>query len=386
MNNLNQAGRMGTILAAALFFMIACSEGGSTQSSGERPRPSAPVTVATVVQRDVPIEINSIGNVEAYATVPLKSRVSGPIIAVHFQEGQEVKEGDLMFTIDPLPYQVALKQAQAQLDRDRALLRKAQADLRRNAALVDKNMVSHQEYDQLKATADSLEATVKADQALVENAGLQLEYCAIKAPFSGRTGTLEAPRGTLVKASDDNKSLVTITQIQPIFVSFTVPEQYYGPINQALAAGQLSAAVRTSGSPGESTAVTGKVTFLDNTVDVSTGTIRLKATFTNKDRGLWPGQFVTVVLRLGVQSGALVIPNQAIQTGQAGTYVFVVGVDSKVELRPVTVSRTVGDSSIIAQGLKPGEKVVTGGQLNLVPGAQATIRDQDETVKGGAVK
>jgi len=386
MNNINKASRIVTILGAALFFLVACSEGGSTQPSSERPRPSAPVTVATVVQRDVPIEINSIGNVEAYATVPLKSRVSGPIIAVKFQEGQEVKEGDLMFTIDPLPYQVALKQAQAQLARDSALARKAQADLRRNAALVDKDMVSRQEYDQLKATADSLEATVKADQALVENARLQLEYCAIKAPISGRTGTLEAPRGTLVKASDDNKSLVTITQIQPVFVSFTVPEQFFGPINQTLAAGQLAVAVRPSGGSAGSTAVTGKVTFLDNTVDVSTGTIRLKATFANEDRRLWPGQFVTVALRLGVQSGAMVIPNQAIQVGQAGPYVFVVGVDSKVELRPVTVSRTVGDRSIIAQGLRPGEKVVTDGQLNLVPGTQATIRDQDQSVKGSALK
>lgn len=363
------------IAGAALLALAACSGDHETQAAGERRRPAVPVAVDRVVQKDVPLTVDAVGNVESFASVSVKSRVSGPIVAVHFQDGQDVREGDPLFTIDPLPAQAALKQAQAQLARNQALARKAQTDLKRNTALAEKGVVSAQEYDQLKAEAEALDAAIRADQAAIENLTLQLKYCDITAPISGRTGNIVATRGTLVKANDDNKYLVAINQIQPIYVTFTVPEKFLGQVRRAMDEKRLTADVRTPADPEDSNPLTGQVTFVDNSVDAATGTIRLKATFANDRRNLWPGQFVTVRLNLHVDAGALVVPAHAVQTGQDGRFVFVVGPDDKVELRPVTVARTTAGDAIIAAGLKPGETVVTDGHLSLVPGAQVVVKD-----------
>ena len=313
---------------------------------------------------------------EAYSTVAVKSRVSGELVAVHFREGQEVKEGDLLFTIDKAPYEVALREAQARLERDQALARKARDDVRRNMPLAEKDIVSRQALDQVVSTAEAAEALVKADQAAVENLQLQLGYCSIRSPISGRTGSLLIQKGNLVKGNDENKSLLTVHQIEPIYVTFAVPEKYLGEINRRTKEGKMEVLVYTPENPGGSEPVAGVVSFVNNAVEQSTATIRLKATFQNKDRRLWPGQTLSVLLTLGVQPKAVVVPSQAIQSGQSGSYAFVVKQDQTAEHRPVTVSRSTNGETVIEKGLSPGETVVTDGQLLLTSGAKVSIKDQ----------
>jgi multidrug efflux system membrane fusion protein len=315
--------------------------------------------------------------VEAYSTVAVKSRVSGELVGVHFQEGQEVKEGDLLFTIDKAPYEVALKEAQARLERDQALARKARDDVRRNMPLAEKDIVSRQSLDQYSSTAEAAEALVKADQATVENLQLQLGYCSIRSPISGRTGSLLIQKGNLVKANDENKSLLTVHQLEPIYVTFAVPEKYLGEINRRTREGKMELQVNTQENPGLAEPITGVVSFVNNTVEQSTATIRLKATFQNRDRRLWPGQTISVLLTLGVQPKAVVVPSQAIQAGQSGSYAFVVKQDQTAELRLVSVSRTTNGETVIEKGLSPGETVVTDGQLLLTSGARVSIKDQN---------
>jgi len=336
-----------------------------------------PVIVASVFTKDVPIQISSVGNVEAYSTVAVKSRVSGELVGVHFQEGQEVKEGDLLFTIDKAPYEVALKEAQARLERDQALARKAREDVRRNMPLAEKDIVSRQSLDQYVSTAEAAEALVKADQAAVENLQLQLGYCSIRSPLSGRTGSLLIQKGNLVKGNDENKSLLTVHQIEPIYVTFAVPEKYLGEINRRTKEGKMEVQVNTPENPVSAEPITGVVSFVNNTVEQSTATIRLKATFQNRDRRLWPGQTINVLLTLGVQAKAVVVPSQAIQSGQSGSYAFVVKQDQTAELRLVSVSRSTNGETVIEKGLSPGETVVTDGQLLLTSGARVSIRDQN---------
>jgi multidrug efflux system membrane fusion protein len=331
--------------------------------------------VASVSTKDVPIQVSSVGNVEAYSTVAVKSRVSGELVGVHFQEGQEVKEGDLLFTIDKAPYEVALKEALARLERDQALARKARDDVRRNMPLAAKDIVSRQALDQYVSTAEAAEALVKADQAAVENLKLQVGYCSIRSPISGRTGSLLIQKGNLVKENDENKSLLTVNQIEPIYVTFAVPEKYLGEINRRTREGRMEVQVVAPGNPGLAEPIAGYVSFVDNTVEQATATIRLKATFQNRDRRLWPGQTINVVLTLGVQAGAVVVPSQAVQSGQSGSYAFVVRQDQTAELRLVSVSRSTNGESVIEKGLSPGETVVTDGQLLLTPGARVSVRD-----------
>ncbi|MEW6265593.1 MAG: efflux RND transporter periplasmic adaptor subunit [Thermodesulfobacteriota bacterium] len=366
------------ILVAALVIcsLISCNGGPAAEPLREKERPPVPVTVAQVVQKDMPLEVAVVGQIEAYSTVALKARVSGPIVAVHFREGQEVREGDLLFTLDPTPYQVALKEAQARLARDQALARKAAADLTRSTSLADKAVVSRQEHEQLKAAAESAEATVRADMAAVENLNLQLGYCHIKSPISGRTGSLQANLGTLIKASDDNKYLVSINQIQPIYAVLALPEKYLGQVRRGLDAGRLKVQARIPDDPRQEEPLSGEITFVDNAVDMTTGTIRLKATFPNRDKRLWPGQFVDLNLILEIQTGAVVAPVQAIQVGQSGQFVFVLDPENKkVEMRPVQVARNAGEEAVVEKGLKPGEIVVTDGHLNLSPGARITVKE-----------
>ncbi len=332
-----------------------------------------PVLVAKVEEKTVPVELKAIGNAEAYATVAIKARIGGQLVKVNFKEGQDVQQGDLLFVIDPRPYEGALRQAEANLARDRALANKAKADARRYAELIRKEFVSQQEYDQARATSESLAATVKADEVAVGNAKLQLSYCYIHAPISSRTGNLKADLGNLIKADADT-SMVILNQIQPIYVSFSVPEQYLPLIKKYMAQGPVKVEAvlgRDEKHPEE-----GVLTFINNTVDPATGTILLKATFPNQEKRLWPGLFVNVVVELTNQPSALVVPSQAIQTGQEGQFVFVVTADLQAETRPVKVERSLNGEVIVQEGLKPGETVVTDGQLRLVPGAKVEIKSQ----------
>jgi len=368
---------------AARFFLVgflflgACSSSPSAEEPKSKERPPVPVIVASVFSKDVPIQVSGVGNVEAYSTVAVKSRVSGELVGVHFQEGQEVREGDLLFTIDKAPYEVALKEAQARLERDQALARKARDDVRRNQPLAERDIVSRQSLDQYVSTAEAAEALVKADQAAVENLQLQLGYCSIRSPISGRTGSLLIQKGNLVKGNDENKSLLTVHQIEPIYVTFAVPEKYLGEINRRTKEGKMEVQVYTADNPGSAEPIPGVLSFVNNTVEQATATIRLKATFQNRDRRLWPGQTINVLLTLGVQAKAVVVPSQAIQSGQSGSYAFVVKQDQTAELRLVSVSRSTNGETVIEKGLSPGETVVTDGQLLLTSGARVSIKDQN---------
>jgi len=300
---------------------------------------------------------------------------------VHFKEGQDVKQDALLFQIDPRPYEAALKQAVAQLARDVAQAKSAEEQAKRYEILVKKDYVSKDQYDQLRANADALAAAVDADKAQVENSRLQLAYCTIKSPIDGRVGSVLINKGNVVKAND--LVMVTITKIIPIYVTFSVPEQNLSDIKKYMAAGPLKVAAVIPGD--EKRPVQGVLTFINNAVDSTTGTIQLKGTFENKDKRLWPGQFVNVALTLTTHKNAVVMPSAALQTGQQGQYVFVVKPDFTVESRMVTVARTYGEFTVIAQGVKPGEKVVTDGQLQLIPGTKVEVKGEQAKPEGGKV-
>ncbi|MBI5076146.1 MAG: efflux RND transporter periplasmic adaptor subunit [Nitrospirae bacterium] len=343
------------------------------QKEQQTAKPAVPVMIGIAAQKAVPLQINAIGNVEASSTVAVKAQVGGTLIKVHFTEGQDVKKGELLFTIDPRPYEAALKQAEAIFARDRAQFENARAEERRYAELVKKGYVSETQYEQVRTNAVALEAVVQSSKAQVENAHLQLAYCTIRSPFSGRTGSLSVYEGNLIKASADSP-MVTINQIQPVNVSFAVPEKTLPEIKKYMTGGALKVEVLLS--KDDRTPLQGSLTFIDNAVDTATGMIRLKGSFANNDRKLWPGQFVNLLLTLMTQSNAVVVPTQAVQTGQKGPFVFVVKEDATAEARSIVVSRTFGDESVIESGLKPGEKVVTDGQLRLSPGAKVEVKSK----------
>lgn len=359
--------RAGAFLALA----VVC---GCSPPIKAPPREAVPVQVGTVIRREMPIEVSAIGHVESVATVAVKAQTGGQIVDVALREGQDVHKGDLLLTIDPRPFASALAQARANLERDRARAKSAADDVKRYADLVARDYVTAQQFDQAKAEAAAAQATVQADEAAVENARLQLEYTSVRAPIDGRTGSLLVQIGNVVKANDD-RTLVHINQIQPIFVSFSVPESHFGEITRRSRAARLAvfATPQDGGAPTR-----GELSFLDNAVNASTGTILLKATFTNADKRLWPGQFVSVVLNLATEMDAIVAPSQAVQTGQSGQFVFVVKDDLTVESRPVTVARVSGPLAVIAKGLAAGERVVTDGQLRLSPGTKIEIKAAQE--------
>jgi len=286
-------------------------------------------------------------------------------------EGQYVQVGQLLFTIDSRSFEAQLEQAQGNLAKDQAQLQNAIAEMERNAAVVEKGYVSREQYDQAVAAANALKASVSADEAVVKNAQLQVEYCFIRSPINGLVGAVQIDPGNLVKANDATTTLVVINQIQPIYVGFYVPERNLPEIKTYMASGkpQVEATVPNH----EPSPARGALTFLDNTVNIATGTVRLRGTFANEDCSLWPGQFVDVVLTLTTQPGAIVIPSRAVSTGPQGQYVFVVKPDLTVEDRPVVVTRAVGEESVIGKGVSPGEQVVTDGQLRLSPGAHVRI-------------
>ena len=338
--------------------------GGGQTKGGGRNREAVPVLVATAIQKAIPVQIRAVGNGEAYATVSVKSQVTGVLQKAHFKEGDDVKKGQLLFTIDPRPLEAALKQADATLARDTAQLQNAREQARRYAELVEKQYVSREQYDQIRTNADALESTVIADKAAIDNARVQLSYCFIYSPMDGRVGTLLVNEGNLVRVNDA-APLVVINQVNPIFVTFSVPEQHLADLKRYMGSRELT--VEAFFPSDEGAPERGKLEFLDNTVDRATGTIKLKGVFANSKRRLWPGQFVNIALTLTSQSDAVVVPSEAIQVGPEGQQVFVVKPDKTVEVRSVTVGASREGEIIIAKGLTAGEIVVREGNFSSVP-------------------
>ncbi len=361
-----RAGRTASMCAAAAGLLILLTACGHKQSGGF---PPAPVTVAQAMAKNVPFYVTAIGTVEPYNTVSVKSLVSGEITRVAFHEGQDVRKGDLLFVIDVRPYKAALQAAQANLARDMAQHRSAELQARRYAQLVKKDYVTQQQYDDAVASAAALKASVEADKAAAENARLNLSYCTIQAPISGRTGNLLVQLGNVVKPND--VPLVVLNQIKPIYVNFSVPEMYLSEVRKAQTEGPLSV---TASSPSGGSSYEGKLSLINNAVDPTTGTVLLKATFPNKDEALWPGTFVNVTLRLATTRDAVVVPSQAVQRSQQGEYIYVVKPDMTVDMRSVTTGQTVDGEIVLLKGAKAGERVVTDGQLRLYPGARVVIR------------
>jgi membrane fusion protein, multidrug efflux system len=409
--------------------VVAGCSGDKAEPKQPPPRLPVPVAVAAVERKTVPLQIQAIGSVEAYAVVSIKAQVGGELVSVHFKEGQDVGKGDLLFSIDPRVYEAALAQAEANLAKDRGLVQQARAVLerdqsrvsqaragllrdqaqaknaevqeRRYADLLKRGLIAQEQYDGIRTTAESLAATVhadeadvksaedtvradeaaarsaeqavRADEAAVENAKVQLGYTTIRSPIDGRVGSLMLNQGNVVRAGGTSDStLIVINQVQPIYVSFTVPQQQLPSVKRYMAEAKLVVEATPAGEPRP---LRGVVTFVDNAVDAATGTIRLKGTFANEEKRLWPGQFVNVALTLSTEPNAIVVPSQAVQTGQQGQqYVFVVKSDSTVENRPVVIARSQGSETIITKGLEAGESVVIDGQARLVPGAKVEVR------------
>jgi multidrug efflux system membrane fusion protein len=338
------------------------------------------VVTTTVVEKSIPVTVRAPGTVEAISTVQVRSQVTGRVAQIHFAEGQEVKEGEPLFTIDPQPFQVALDQAQAVLARDTAQANNAQAQTTRYENLFERGLIPRDQYETQLATAQALKATMAADQAAVDAARLNLQYTKIVAPAAGRTGALQVHVGDLVQANGPTP-LVVINQMAPIYVTFSVTGRLLDDIRHYQARSPLKVTARTTGE--ENATADGRVTFIDNSVDQQTGTIKLKATFPNADRALWPGQFVDTTLLLSTEPHSVVVPSVAVQTGPQGQYVWVVDSQSHAQMRPVTVPRTEGDESVIGSGVKPGETIVTDGQLRLTPGVEIVNRAGDRSTTAG---
>jgi membrane fusion protein, multidrug efflux system len=353
-------------LLVGLVIISACSKKDQGTNLAQT---SVPVSVSTVEQKDIPVQVRAVGTVESFSTVSIKPQVAGVLQTVHFREGQDVKKEDVLFTIDARPYQAELAQAQANLQKDIAQAKNARAQATRYEGLVQKDFVTKEQYDQMRANADALEAGVEASKAAVDNARLNLNYCTIRSPIDGRTGNLLLHEGNVVKVNET--VMVDINQVRPIYVSFSVPEKALPEIRKYNAAGQLKMEVVDQNGQNS---VWGNLSFIDNSVNRTTGTILLKGTFDNNDARLWPGEFVDVVLTLTTQPRAILAPTQAIETGQDGQFVFVVKKDLTTEQRPVVPGLTYKDLTVIEKGLSPGETVVTDGQLRLLPGSKVEIK------------
>jgi multidrug efflux system membrane fusion protein len=370
----DHARREAALPVLVLVASLAALLGSACTSQLTRPpAPAVPVVAEVASRRTVPLEIRAIGNVETIDTVSVRPQVGGQIVKVHFREGTDVREGDTLFTIDPRPYEAALDQAQAMLARDEANAKNAHLEAERGATLFEQGVLSREQNDAFQNAADALDAAVRADRAAVETARLNLGYCTIRSPIDGRAGSLLVQRGNVVKAIDGGP-LVVINRVDPIFVSFSVPEKRLAEIKAAHTAGRLKVTAFPRGD--EDGPLEGVLSFLDNAVDQTTGTIRLKGRFSNKERRLWPGQFASVRLATGSRPDAVVVPAPAIQTGQAGTFVFVVRKDLSVEARPVVAGPEVDGQVIVEKGVDAGEQVVTDGQIRLVPGAKVELKPE----------
>jgi multidrug efflux system membrane fusion protein len=356
------------VLAALAFVLFQANRG--SRADPQKSAPAVPVTTASVILKTVPVRLYAIGNVEPYTTVAVKARVDGQLVSVRFKEGDEVRQGAILFEIDPRPFTASLKQAQANLLRDRALFDRAKEQEKRYKDLLAKNFISTDAYEQVRTNAETAAATVAADEAAIDNAKLSLEYCTIRSPVTGYAGRIQIQQGNLVKANDTN-AMVTVNQVVPIYTSFSVPEQNVADVRRYQAAGELKVAASFANAAHPPMA--GRLSFVDNAADATTGTIKLKAEFPNTDKALWPGQFVNVVLTLHEQKDAIVTPSSAVQSGPTGQYVFVVKPDSTVELRNITIARAEGDETVVASGLQAGDQVVTVGQLRLAPGTKVSV-------------
>jgi multidrug efflux system membrane fusion protein len=340
-----------------------------------RPSAGQSVVADVVVEMDAPIEVSAIGTVQPIAAVMVKSRIDGEITQVHFEEGQEVKEGDLLFSLDNRAARAQLRQSEANLERDRAQLQRFHQEVARQTGLARSGVASAQKLEDTMTSEAVFEATVRASEAAVETARVILNYTTIRAPITGRTGSVAFKRGNIVKAVDTAQvvlPLVVITQLRPIYVTFTIPERHLADLRAAQASGRLPVTVTVPDKP--QSPATGTLTFIDNQVDAATGTISLKASFANDDTRLWPGQFVNVTLRLGTQANAVAAPSVGIQIGQNGPYVFLIRDDSTAELRLVRVDRTVGNKTVIAEGLAAGDRIVVDGQLRLGNGMRVNVQ------------
>jgi len=380
---------MKRLLWLALF--IAAVGGGAYYVQTRPPAtPSAqqadalvPVLAGTVEQKPMPVQIETVGRVEAIATVAVRSRIDGVIRRVAVEDGQQVKAGDLLFELDDQEAQAELQTAAANLARDRAQLEIAKRDEERMQPLAAKDFASRQQLDQLRTNVTATEATAAADQAQLEAARIRLSYTRILAPIDGRIGTIASKVGSSIRPNDTT-ALMTINQLQPIYVSFAVPQRHLGDLQDAMAVGELPV---TATIPGrESEPQSGKVSFIENLVDPSTNTLSVKASFPNQQSRLWPGQYVTVVVTLRVDPAAIVVPGEAVQMGQEGAYVFVIRSDDTVEMRPVEVARTAGQEAVIADGLSVGERIVTEGQLRLEPGSKIEISQPEISAVDPAVQ
>ena len=355
------------------------SDKRSTDKKGKG-GPAIPVIVATVSEQTLPLKIQAIGNVEVQTTVSIKSRLDGQIVKVGFADGQDVAKGQMLFEIDARPLQAQLEQARATLARDKAQLDRARQQEERYKDLLQKGFVSQDAYAQFRTNVDTAAATVNASESAVDNMRVQTEYAVIRSPIQGRAGKILIQQGNLVKAND-TPSLVIINQLAPIYVSFAVPEQYLGLIRKYMAGGKLVVEALPpnpgEGVAGSTTGARGTLAFVDNTVDTTTGTVRLRAVFDNKDKSLWPGQFVTASVTLNETQSAIVVPSQAVQTGPKGQYVYVVK-DGVALMREITVERADGPHTVVSRGLVGGEQVVASGQSRLVPGMKVNIRPEEK--------
>jgi membrane fusion protein, multidrug efflux system len=352
---------------AAYYVQLRSQEGMPPARPADAP---APVLAATVMQKPMPVQIDTVGRVQAIATVAVRSRVDGVIRRVAVEDGQVVKAGDLLFELDDQEAQAELQTAAANLARDRAQLEIAKRDEERLQPLAAKDFASRQQLDQLRTNVTAAEATLAADQAQLEAAKIRLAYTVIRAPIDGRIGTIASKVGSSIRPNDTT-ALMTINQLQPIYVAFAVPQRYLGDLQDAMAVGELPVTATIPGREAEPQA--GMVSFIENEVDPTTNTLSVKASFANGHDRLWPGQYVNVVVTLRVDPDAIVVPAEAVQMGQQGPYVFVIRSDDTVEMRPVEVARAAGQETVIAQGLSAGERIVTEGQLRLEPGVKVDV-------------
>lgn len=386
MNRFPRFFASAALLSCALGTLACSGEGASQPRTGNGAAggrggrggdPAVPVTVAQVVQKAMPIEIRVIGSVEAYSVVSVHAQVTGQLTDVNFKEGEDVKKDQVLFALDRRPLEAALMAAQANLQRDIAQAANAKVVAQRYADLADRGIATTEQLETSRTSAAALDATVEADRAAVESAKVQLQYATISSPIEGRTGALMVHEGNLVRAADTTP-LVVINQVAPIYVSFAIPEARLPELKRFLALGALAVEANPPNDEGPSSH--GHITFVDNSVDQTTGTIRIKATFANDDHRLWPGQFVNVIVALTKDPTAVVVPTAAVQVGQQGQYTYVVKADHSVEYRPVVVERTAGLETVVKSGLKPSETVVTDGHLRLVAGSRVSIKGDDSQV------
>ncbi|HET6412502.1 MAG TPA: efflux RND transporter periplasmic adaptor subunit [Anaeromyxobacter sp.] len=367
---------VAALAAAATFAIRLRTSGHAPPLAAKPPGPqvrAVPVIVASVVQRDVPIFLEGLGNVTASMTVTVKTQLDGRLDQVLFKEGQAVRRGDLLAQIDPRPYEVQLEQGQGALARDEALLKNAQLTVERDRTLVEKKLIAQQQLDTDVATVGQLEGSVKTDRATIDSARLNLDYARITSPIDGITGIRQVDPGNVVHAADSN-GIVVITKLDPVAIVFTLPQDDLTPVREALLrSGTLP--VDAYNRDGSALLGSGKLILIDNQINQTTSTIRLKAEVPNPNHLLWPNQFVNARLHLTTRKDALVIPSIALQRGPAGSFVYVVGADSTVSNRAVQVSTTQGDVTIVASGLEPGDRVVTEGQNQLRPGALVSARE-----------